>query len=88
MTECTKNGGAAFPHSVGPMDDRAGMSLRDWFAGQALAAIISKHGPLGKPLSPDTGRKEVTIAEAGRIQRAIARGAYEYADAMIAERGQ
>lgn len=39
-----KNGGPAFPqnewsHSGG--DGREGMSLRDWFAGQALAGMLA-----------------------------------------------
>ena len=32
------NGGPAFP---GPFSQDRGMTLRDWFAGQALAGIIS-----------------------------------------------
>jgi len=49
MTEQPKDGGAAFP---GPVFTRAGhkagesmgMSLRDWFAGQALMGHISYEG--------------------------------------------
>lgn len=47
-----------------------GMSLRDWFAGQALIGIIAR------PLSPGEGLCEHSIAQ----------GAYEYADAMLAAR--
>jgi hypothetical protein len=32
------DGGAAFPTNS-PYNSRAGMSLRDWFAGQALASM-------------------------------------------------
>lgn len=39
-----KEGGPAFPYSFYP-----GMTLRDWFAGQALA------GMLGCPLQPQSG---------------------------------
>jgi hypothetical protein len=34
-----KKGGAAFPH-VSTHMDRTGMTLRDYFAGQALVAIL------------------------------------------------
>ena len=34
-----ENGGSAFPYSFG-QSAYGGMSLRDWFAGQALKAII------------------------------------------------
>lgn len=51
-----------------------GMTLRDYFAAQAMAAIISK-------IEPKTaGRNEDT-----RVQQ-VAVGAYWYADAMLAER--
>jgi hypothetical protein len=56
-----------------------GMSLRDWFAGQALPAVIAataagQHRPV-----PNTGDK------AG-LDAAIARDAYALADAMIEAR--
>lgn len=45
--EKPKDGGAAFPHPV-PQDcwgsNATGMSLRDWFAGQALIGIVTAHG--------------------------------------------
>jgi hypothetical protein len=48
-----------------------GMSLRDWFAGQALAGFCSVCMGDGEPLM---GAKDT------------ARAAYNYADAMLAER--
>lgn len=51
-----------------------GMSLRDWFAGQAMAAIIGKSPFLHEPDSYEVYRK-------------TAIGAYDYADAMLADRG-
>ena len=44
------NGGSAFPRGDSPSDDpnlgeQRGMSLRDWFAGQAMSAIIVKQPP-------------------------------------------
>jgi hypothetical protein len=52
------------------------MSLRDWFAGQALAETAQRdHGnPMGK-----YGADHVRLA---------ARAAYAYADAMLAESGK
>jgi len=47
MSGEVKDGGQAFPaaYTVGPNDDlyppTPGMSLRDWFAGQALAGLLS-----------------------------------------------
>ncbi|MGE0289299.1 MAG: hypothetical protein AB7I42_26510 [Bradyrhizobium sp.] len=67
--------GSAFPHRNGP-DGSEGMSLRDWFAGQALVGIAD-HFELSR------GEE---IAK-GSI-RVISRLAYEYADAMLAERGR
>jgi hypothetical protein len=45
MNTSINDGGPAFPHhettSTGePYHDHLGMTLRDWFAGQALPAII------------------------------------------------
>ncbi len=44
-----RNGGAAFPYvSHGAWSDhqyaQAGMTLRDWFAGQALAGMANDYG--------------------------------------------
>jgi hypothetical protein len=38
----TKNKEPAFPHMTGPESVCAGMSLRDYFAGQALAGLTAK----------------------------------------------
>ena len=44
-THSQEDGGPAFPNSVQPDFQWAesGMSLRDWFAGQALAALIAHY---------------------------------------------
>lgn len=78
----TKNtGGAAFP-MTGYTDPNGnitypefGMSLRDWFAGQALAAF-GAWSP-----APYTFTQEAA-------DRVRAKRAYEIADAMLAERAQ
>lgn len=38
----TNDGGPAFP---GAFDQPAGMSMRDWFAGQAMAGWLASFGP-------------------------------------------
>jgi hypothetical protein len=76
------NGGPAFPQNMvdmgnGPEDPGpfglGGMSLRDWFAGKALAGYLAMcaYPECFTPGAGDT-----------------AKCAYEYADAMIAEREQ
>lgn len=78
------DGGPAFPHSSQPLDQQGnpimenhsewGMSLRDWFAGMALRAIIAKAPFEQMPVGVD---------ESDRMR---ARGAYDYADAMLEAR--
>lgn len=53
-----------------------GMSLRDWFAGQALVGILS--GGFANTIPHDD-------AEGGRQAAAFA---YQYADAMLKARGE
>ena len=78
------DGGPAFPFDVTiskahpefgrvEMEGGAGMSLRDWFAGQALLGLI-RNVPFGG------GSKE--------ILKATAKSSYLYADAMLEERGK
>lgn len=48
MTD-TKDGGPAFPGNEKNSDgthyhSNVGMSLRDWFAGQALAGLLGRYG--------------------------------------------
>lgn len=50
MINATKDGGPAFPRPpIGedcgrPYGHNDGMSLRDWFAGQALAGLLAQYG--------------------------------------------
>lgn len=81
------DGGPAFPQSISvsyePIPSCAGMTLRDWFAGQALAGITSSLA--GK----DIMRSIVELAaehDAEDIGVTIARSAFEYADSMIKQR--
>lgn len=60
-----KDGGPAFPVCTDFSRVNEGMSLRDWFAGQALSRLAYEMG-----------------ADAAAVD------AYEYADAMLAERAK
>jgi hypothetical protein len=71
------DGGPAFPSTIQyfPDDKNAneeqGMTLRDWFAGQALAGMISAVDPK---------------SEGSQAIKPIAEAAYDFADAMLAAR--
>lgn len=76
-----KDGGPAFPYSVqrlqsGYHQEVKGMSLRDWFAGQATEQDIEMH--TGGEIHPKSG---------GIINgRTREQAKYAYADAMLAAR--
>ncbi len=84
MSALPKDGGPAFAAmGVSPAGDvyhEHGMSMRDWFAGQALAAMIAKH-PL---IVSDEGE----TAELSLIRLGMARSAYAYADFMLEARSK
>lgn len=61
----------AFPATVNGIVVDEGMSLRDYFAGQALAGLLAHHGST----DDNQGLREV-----------VAYDAYSYADAMIEHR--
>lgn len=76
----SNDGGPAFPYvAEGGQNNGCspelehGMSLRDWFAGQAMAAIIGKI-PFEEFPEDFSPYKKTAI------------GAYDYADAMLAAR--
>jgi hypothetical protein len=77
MKKSNDNGGAAFPrpfsaiHEDAMFHAQSGMTLRDWFAGQALAGVLASW-PEGEKVRPQV----------------VAPWAYEFADAMLAARGQ
>ena len=75
------NSGQAFPSSHHKNDPRnpgwigEGMTLRQWYAGQALIGFLS----LGKDFIDEKGKVE-------RLRsKSVSRACYVYADAMIAE---
>jgi hypothetical protein len=51
-----------------------GMSLRDWFAGQALVALLSN--------------PNATVDDGIAAEKAFSDAAYKMADALLAARGQ
>lgn len=58
------------------------MSLRDWFAGQALPGILTQEVNDSRARA----RKECSKESGILVRDAVAAMAYEYADAMIAAR--
>lgn len=80
MSTPTKDGGPAFPvlsriDEDGNADSTSGMSLRDWFAGQATEADIDEF-KYQQPSESNNFTHERTRAQAK----------YAYADAMIEAR--
>ena len=67
-----EDGGSAFP-VAGQDVISAGMTLRDWFAGQALVGLLASEGSL------QSERHGVTVD-------GLANHCYRFADAMLAER--
>ena len=70
----TNDGGPAFPGEVCCTYFEPGMSLRDWFAGQALPAMMQMAG-----VPKDPARCDAVITN-------VAAAAYQFADAMLAAR--
>lgn len=79
-----QDGGPAFPvpqnENFVASDSGPGMSLRDWFAGQALTGYLAnEHGAYAvvkASASPDDANRRFAIT------------AYDLADAMLAERAK
>jgi len=71
------NGGPAFPRTVQQWNSNLqafdGMSLRDWFAGQALAGLCANMNDQDHPFM------DMSVKHMGEL-------AYNYADEMIAAR--
>lgn len=87
------DGGPAFPlaytetneHGVQFPFTHPGMSMRDWFAGQALAGMVA--GAHGSEVSM-SGLMDAAAEHGWPIHTVCAKAAYGYADAMLAERAK
>lgn len=69
------NSGAAFPVPARAHD---GMTLRDWFAGQALAGMLANMDRLRIVVNYDDDQESA--------DRKVSEQAYVHADAMLAAR--
>lgn len=84
MSDSINDGGPAFPHSVQRLHSSYatpvhGMSLRDYFAGQALAGLASNQSFLLNILDGHTHNN---------TEDALAFTAFRTADAMLAARNK
>ena len=61
------NGGLAFPIGSGDLRDPCGMTLRDYFAGQAIIGILSDPG--GPSMPGFASRDAYRIADAMLAER-------------------
>lgn len=77
------DGGAAFPRYW--LDEQSGMSLRDWFAGQALVGLLGHPTWWGQERDEDGS---FPFDSPGSENSEVARTAYWIADAMLAERAK
>ena len=73
------HGGPAFPTVAGPTVYSTGMSLRDWFAGQAIAQLSETNPNL-------PGDRATAWPEPEELAERRARWAYLQADAMLSAR--
>jgi hypothetical protein len=62
--------------------------LRDKLAGLAMQAMIAKMPVTSNMKDPLGKAKQISNEEMHEMETAIARGAYSYADAMLAERAK
>jgi len=90
-----EDGGAAFPGPTQPewatheSGERyligTGMSLRDWFAGRAMQALV--HHAFNH-IAEESEDGDAMTPEARRVLSDIGEVAYHIADAMLAQRGE
>jgi hypothetical protein len=89
MSEQINDGGSALPtadayHPSGQIAyGRKGMTLRDWFAGQALNGSLASQNP--KSFWAFAGNPDETNSD--KAKKGIAVLCYEIADAMLKARG-
>lgn len=69
-------GGSAYPSTQDQWDrGNEGMTLRDWFAGQALSGMMSIPCPEGERITNKSIQYDAALC-------------YKYADAMLTERSK
>lgn len=78
MTAERNDGGSAFPLAPQDTHPEWGMTLRDWFAGQALAGLTA---------NPEEAKGTRNLSLAKTTETA-AKAAYLLADAMLVERAK
>jgi hypothetical protein len=89
MSTPINDGGPAFPHfkfsenGLVEICPQGGMTLRDYFAGQALTSVLDSSGDLHAYYDYVAGSKGDNNIPS---PRAMAKYSYELADAMLAER--
>jgi hypothetical protein len=79
------NGGAAFPLKEALTSDNEGMTLRDYFAAQCCAAMVST---VRDDRDYDRLRMIAEAHDLGSVSQFFAQEAYKQADAMLAERAK
>ena len=86
------DGGPAFPQDLqgrrGDDPDMQGMSLRDWFAGQAMPALMTNANAVFVSAAKSDSPEALKLAKAAYSETAIAAGAYALADAMLEARNK
>lgn len=71
-----RDGGPAFPHDNQELGDKhriaqPGMSLRDWFAGQALAGLAARYGTPAGAAKDGLPKRAIAIADAMLAAREV-----------------
>ena len=86
------DGGPAFPQDLqgrrGDDPDMQGMSLRDWFAGQAMPALMMNANAVFVAAAKADSPEALRLAKLAYFETAIAAGAYALADAMLEARNK
>ena len=86
MNNEINTGGPAFPHDDQAQHyERAGMTMRDYFAAKAMQALIASY-KTGEPWSFDVDLSCCTSGEDDGGTDRCATGAYWFADAMLKAR--
>lgn len=85
-----KTGGQAFPSnytlSDGALFIYNGMTMRDYFAAKAMQSLIEKSTLLVQTILKDGSHHGSTDEFMDIHRKGISESAYQYADAMLAER--